>query len=85
MTTIAISSLPVAVSQASADVLPIVQAATSTTKQLSVLNLFTNSALIYRFVSPELTRSQLSPLSVDLKIPLPFVPAKILVSFIANE
>ena len=46
MTTIAISSLPVATGQASADVLPIVQAATSTTKQLSVLNLFTNSALI---------------------------------------
>jgi len=46
MTTIAISSLPVAAGQASADVLPIVQAATSTTKQLSVLNLFTNSALI---------------------------------------
>jgi len=46
MTTIAISSLPVATGQASADVLPIVQAATSTTKQLSVSNLFTNSALI---------------------------------------
>jgi len=45
MTTIAISSLPVAVSQAGADVLPIVQASTSTTKQLSVTNLFTNSAL----------------------------------------
>lgn len=45
MTTIAISSLPVAVSQAGADVLPIVQASTSTTKQLSVTNLFTNSTL----------------------------------------
>jgi hypothetical protein len=45
MTTIAISSLPVAVSQAGADVLPIVQASTSTTKQLSVTNLFTNAAL----------------------------------------
>ena len=46
MTTIAISSLPVAAGQASADVLPIVQAATSTTKQLSITNLFTNSALV---------------------------------------
>jgi hypothetical protein len=46
MTTIAISGLPVAASQAGADVLPIVQAATSTTKQLSVINLFTNSALV---------------------------------------
>jgi hypothetical protein len=46
MTTIAISSLPVAVSQAAADVLPIVQAATSTTKQLSMTNLFTNSVLV---------------------------------------
>jgi hypothetical protein len=46
MTTIAISSLPVAVSQAGADVLPIVQAATSTTKQLSMTDLFTNSALV---------------------------------------
>ena len=46
MTTIAISALPVAVSQASADVLPIVQATTSTTKQLSIGNLFTNSALV---------------------------------------
>ena len=45
MTTIAISSLPVAASQASADVLPIVQATTSTTKQLSMTNLFTNSNL----------------------------------------
>jgi hypothetical protein len=45
MTTIAISGLPVAAGQASADVLPIVQAATSTTKQLSITNLFTNSAL----------------------------------------
>jgi hypothetical protein len=46
MTTIAISGLPVATAQASADVLPIVQAATSTTKQLSITNLFTNSALV---------------------------------------
>ena len=46
MTTIAISALPVAVSQASADVLPIVQATTNTTKQLSIGNLFTNSALV---------------------------------------
>ena len=46
MTTIAISGLPVATGQASADVLPIVQAATTTTKQLSITNLFTNSALI---------------------------------------
>ena len=46
MTTIAISSLPVAVSQAAADVLPIVQATTSTTKQLSMTALFTNSALV---------------------------------------
>ena len=45
MTTIAISSLPVAVSQAGADVLPIVQASTSTTKQLSMTALFTNVAL----------------------------------------
>jgi hypothetical protein len=45
MTTIAISSLPVAASQAAADVLPIVQASTSTTKQLSMTALFTNSAL----------------------------------------
>jgi hypothetical protein len=45
MTTIAISSLPVAVSQAASDVLPIVQFATSTTKQLSMTALFTNSAL----------------------------------------
>jgi len=46
MTTIAISALPVAVSQAGADVLPIVQASTATTKQLSVTNLFTNSTLV---------------------------------------
>jgi hypothetical protein len=46
MTTIAISALPVAALQASADVLPIVQATTSTTKQLSMTNLFTNSALV---------------------------------------
>jgi hypothetical protein len=50
MATIAISALPVATSQAGADVLPIVQAATSTTKQLSITNLFTNSA----FVTPAL-------------------------------
>jgi hypothetical protein len=46
MATIAISALPVATSQASADVLPIVQASTSTTKQLSVANLFTSPAFI---------------------------------------
>jgi hypothetical protein len=46
MTTIAISGLPVAASQAGADVLPIVQASTSTTKQLSITNLFTNTALV---------------------------------------
>ena len=45
MTTIAISALPVAISQAGADVLPIVQNSTATTKQLSVTNLFTNAAL----------------------------------------
>jgi len=50
MTTIAISALPVATVQAGADVLPIVQATTSTTKQLSVTNLFTNST----FVTPAL-------------------------------
>ena len=46
MTTIAISALPVASSQASADVLPIVQASTSTTKQLSIANLFTSPTLV---------------------------------------
>lgn len=50
MTNIAISALPVAASQAGADVLPIVQASTSTTKQLSVTNLFTSPA----FVTPAL-------------------------------
>lgn len=50
MTNIAISALPVAASQAGADVLPIVQASTSTTKQLSVTNLFTSPA----FVTPVL-------------------------------
>ena len=50
MTNIAISALPVATSQAGADVLPIVQATTSTTKQLSVTNLFTSPA----FVTPAL-------------------------------
>jgi len=50
MATIAISALPVATSQASADVLPIVQATTSTTKQLSIANLFTSPA----FVTPTL-------------------------------
>ena len=50
MATIAISALPVATSQAGADVLPIVQAATSTTKQLSVTNLFTSPT----FVTPAL-------------------------------
>jgi hypothetical protein len=46
MTTIAISALPVATSQAGADVLPIVQAATTTTKQLSITSLFTSPAFI---------------------------------------
>lgn len=46
MSNIAISALPVATTQAGADVLPIVQATTSTTKQLSILNLFTNSTLV---------------------------------------
>jgi hypothetical protein len=50
MPNIAISALPVAASQAGADVLPIVQATTSTTKQLSVTNLFTSPA----FVTPAL-------------------------------
>jgi hypothetical protein len=50
MANIAISALPVAASQAGADVLPIVQATTSTTKQLSVTLLFTNPA----FVTPAL-------------------------------
>ena len=46
MATIAISALPVATSQAGADVLPIVQASTSTTKQLSITNLFTSPTLV---------------------------------------
>ena len=50
MATIAISALPVATTQAGADVLPIVQASTSTTKQLSVTSLFTSPA----FVTPAL-------------------------------
>jgi hypothetical protein len=50
MSNIAISALPVATSQAGGDVLPIVQASTSTTKQLSVTNLFTSPT----FVTPAL-------------------------------
>ena len=50
MANIAISALPVATSQAGGDVLPIVQATTSTTKQLSVANLFTSPT----FVTPAL-------------------------------
>jgi hypothetical protein len=50
MATIAISALPVATTQAGADVLPIVQASTSTTKQLSIANLFTSPT----FVTPVL-------------------------------
>jgi len=50
MATIAISALPVATTQAGADVLPIVQASSSTTKQLSVTNLFTSPT----FVTPVL-------------------------------
>jgi hypothetical protein len=46
MATIAISALPVATSQAGADVLPIVQASTTTTKQLSVTALFTSPTLV---------------------------------------
>ena len=46
MSNIAISALPVATSQAGADVLPIVQATTSTTKQLSIANLFTSPTLV---------------------------------------
>ena len=46
MANIAISALPVATSQAGADVLPIVQATTSTTKQLSVTTLFTSPTLV---------------------------------------
>ena len=46
MATIAISALPIATSQAGADVLPIVQSSTSTTKQLSITNLFTSPALV---------------------------------------
>jgi hypothetical protein len=46
MANIAITALPVATSQAGADVLPIVQATTSTTKQLSVTNLFTNPTFV---------------------------------------
>jgi hypothetical protein len=46
MANIAISALPVATSQAGADVLPIVQATTSTTKQLSVTNLFTSPTFV---------------------------------------
>jgi len=46
MSNIAISALPVATSQAGADVLPIVQASTSTTKQLSVTNLFTSPTFV---------------------------------------
>ena len=50
MSNIAISALPVATSQAGADVLPIVQATTSTTTQLSVTNVFTSPT----FVTPAL-------------------------------
>ena len=50
MATIAISALPIATSQAGADVLPIVQSSTSTTKQLSITNLFTSPV----FVTPSL-------------------------------
>ena len=46
MANIAISALPVATTQAGADVLPIVQATTSTTKQLSVTILFTSPTLV---------------------------------------
>ena len=46
MSNITISALPVAASQAGADVLPIVQATTSTTKQLSITKLFTGPTLV---------------------------------------
>jgi hypothetical protein len=46
MATIAISALPVATSQAGADVFPIVQASTTTTKQLSITALFTSPTLV---------------------------------------
>tara|TARA_R110000868_G_scaffold58444_8_gene180648 strand:- start:96 stop:641 length:546 start_codon:yes stop_codon:yes gene_type:complete len=46
MPNIAISALPAATSQAGADVLPIVQATTSTTKQLSVTLLFTSPTFV---------------------------------------
>ena len=46
MANITISALPVAASQAGADVLPIVQATTSTTKQLSITKLFTSPTLV---------------------------------------
>ena len=46
MANITISALPVAASQAGADVLPIVQATTSTTKQLSITKLFTGPTLV---------------------------------------
>ena len=68
MNYIAISALPVAGGQASADVLPIVQNATSTTKQLSIGNLFTNSALVTPTItSPTMTAPVLgTPASGDL-------------------
>jgi len=46
MADIAISALPVATSQAGADVLPIVQATTGATKKLSVTLLFTSPTLV---------------------------------------
>jgi len=66
MTNIAISALPVAASQAGADVLPIVQAATSTTKQLSVTNLFTSPA----FVTPALGTPTSGNLSNCINLPI---------------
>ena len=66
MTNIAISALPVAASQAGADVLPIVQAATSTTKQLSVTNLFTSPA----FVTPALGTPTSGNLSNCTSLPI---------------
>jgi hypothetical protein len=61
MANIAISALPVAASQAGADVLPIVQATTSTTKQLSVTNLFTSPT----FVTPALGTVASGVISAD--------------------
>jgi hypothetical protein len=64
MATIAISALPVATSQAGADVLPIVQASTSTTKQLSVTNLFTSPT----FITPTLGAASATSLTATAAV-----------------